>query len=113
MRESSFYLSVFLKIFSCMPQKLAKILSSPPYHHKTNTNSIVIMRAVNAPYTFSKTSTSNTPSRRRASSSLRLPLRYRLDLSLSAAYLFSRWCDSFANGLEQEWEKRWKNAKMA
>ena len=72
MRESSFYLFLcFLKIFSCMPQKLTKILSSHHHHHhKTNTNSIVIMRAVNAPYTFSKPSTSNTPSQRRASSSL-------------------------------------------
>ena len=70
MRESSFYLFLFLKIFSCMPQKLTKILSSHHHHHKTNTNSIVIMRAVNAPLTVSKPSTSNTPSRRRASSSL-------------------------------------------
>ena len=36
----------------------------------SNTNSIVIMRAVNAPLTVSKPSTSNTPSQRRASSSL-------------------------------------------
>jgi hypothetical protein len=65
-----FYLFLFLKIFSCMPQKLTKILSSHHHHHKSNTNSIVIMRAVNAPLTVSKPSTSNTPSQRRASSSL-------------------------------------------
>ena len=94
-----FFCFLLEKIFSCMPQKLTKILSSHHHHHKTNTNSIVIMRAVNAPLTVSKPSTSNTPSQRQSF------FFARDDLCVTAwicrfrrLICFSRWCDeSFAN----------------